>query len=449
MGKLFGTDGIRGVANQYPMDVETAVAAGKAIAGFFSNGTDNSAEHIIIGQDTRLSGDMIAQAVAAGVCAAGVNAWLAGVLPTPGIARMALSSNALGGVVISASHNPFEDNGIKVFDASGAKLSDAAEGNIEAMMLGQQPVKMAPSNDVGRVKRIADAGEQYISFLQHTLQKPSLQNLRIVIDCANGATFKVAPDCLKRLGARVSQMFCDPNGTNINHKCGSQHPESLARAVVEQKADLGLAFDGDGDRLIAVDEKGNILTGDQIIAIIANDYKQRGVLRNNTVVTTVMSNIGLRNAMKQLNIQLSTTQVGDRYVMEKMVALDAIVGGEDSGHIILRDVHTTGDGLMAAIRLLDVAERSGQPLSELASVMSVFPQELINVDVRSKPNLESIPEIVQSIERAEKKLSDQGRVLVRYSGTQNKCRVMVEGPTQSQTRELCREIAEVVKKNIG
>lgn len=449
MGKLFGTDGIRGVANTYPMDVETAVAAGKAIAGFFVDDGNGSPKHVVVGQDTRLSGDMLAQAVAAGICAAGVDVWMMGVLPTPAIARMAISSSALAGVVISASHNPFEDNGIKVFDARGYKLPDAAEADIEAMLLGQRPVKMAPSDAVGRVRHIEDAGEQYIAFLQQTLQLQPLQKLTVVLDCANGATFRVAPECLRRLGARVLPMFCNPDGTNINNGCGSQHPESLARAVSEQNADLGLAFDGDGDRLIAVNEKGNILSGDQIIAILASDYKQQGRLRNNAVVTTVMSNVGFRNALKQMDIDLHTTLVGDRYVMETMLAQDAVLGGEDSGHIILRDVHTTGDGLMAAIRLLDVVQRSGHPLSELAKVMTVFPQELINVDVKTKPPLETIPEITHAIETAEGELGDQGRVLVRYSGTQNKCRVMVEGPTQNLTQELCQKIAEVVRKTIG
>lgn len=449
MGKLFGTDGIRGVANVYPMDVETAMAIGKAIAGHFGDGATTSKGHIVIGQDTRLSGDMLAQAVAAGACSAGMNVWLLGVLPTPGIARATIATDALAGVVISASHNPFEDNGIKIFDARGYKLFDEAEAQIEALLCSNEKARIAHSDEIGRVKHIGDADQHYIDFLRQNIKIPTLKNMSIVVDCANGATFKVAPALLKLLGASVFPMCCDPDGTNINAQCGSQHPQRLAQVVTERNADLGLAFDGDGDRLIAVDEIGQVLSGDQIMAILAKDFHQRGMLKNSRVVTTVMSNMGFRTALQQMNIELHTTQVGDRYVMERMLEKDAVLGGEDSGHMIFRDAHTTGDGIMAALRLLEALQRSGKPLSEMAKVMTIFPQKLINVDVKTKPDLTAIPEIHQAITQAESVLGEKGRVLVRYSGTQNKCRVMVEGPTKEQTDSLCAQIATTIQRIIG
>jgi phosphoglucosamine mutase len=449
MSKLFGTDGIRGVANTYPMDPQTALAVGRAVALYFDKGGGPSGAHIAIGQDTRISGDMLAQAVAAGACAAGMDIVLLGVMPTPGIARLAAASGAAAGIVISASHNPYEDNGIKVFDGSGFKLNDASESEIENLILNGNIDRKVPSRRIGRVKRMPNPGDQYLQFLQEAVPGLSLEGMTIVLDCANGATHAVAPELFRRLGARVIPMFCDPDGMNINDQCGSQHPEQMAGVVVAQGADLGLAFDGDGDRLIVVDEAGRVLSGDQIMAICAADLQRKGLLARNVVVGTVMSNTGFHRALRQMGIQVHATQVGDRYVMQKMLAEKAILGGEDSGHLIFRDVHTTGDGLMAALRLLDAVRSAGRPLSELAGIMTVFPQELINVDVSGKPDLKSVPAIVDAIAQAETTLGDQGRVLVRYSGTQNKCRVMVEGPTREVTRELCLKIAEVVKKELG
>jgi phosphoglucosamine mutase len=299
------------------------------------------------------------------------------------------------------------------------------------------------------VKQIEDADKHYIDFLRQSFEALDLHSLTVALDCANGATYKVAPALMKCLGATIIPTFCNPDGKNINAQCGSQHPEHLARAVVEKNADLGLAFDGDGDRLIAVDEEGHVLSGDQIMAILAQDYLQRGLLKNSRVVATVMSNMGFRAALQQLNIELYTSQVGDRYVMEKMLEKDAILGGEDSGHMIFRDVHTTGDGILAALRLIGALQRSGKPLSQLAKVMTLFPQKLINVDVKAKPDFTKIPEISHAIARAEGLLGEKGRVLVRYSGTQNKCRVMVEGPTEEQTDDLCRQIAATVQRMIG
>jgi phosphoglucosamine mutase len=450
MAKLFGTDGIRGVANAYPMDVETAVMAGRAIAHHTKskNGDKNL---IIIGQDTRLSGDMIAQAVGAGVCSAGLDVSFLGMIPTPAVAYLAAASGAAAGVVISASHNPFEDNGIKVFDADGYKLSDQDESHIEALMQNgpAESKLLAESHAMGQIRAVQHLRDQYIDFLNNSVPQLSLNGLNIVLDCANGATFQVAPEVFQRLGAKVISMFCSPNGININDRCGSQHPQAMAKRVVQEKADAGLAFDGDGDRLIAVDETGVVLTGDQIMAICAHDLKSRGRLKNNTVVSTIMSNMGFHQAMKKAGISLYTTKVGDRYVMQEMLARDAVLGGEDSGHMIFRDKHTTGDGIMAAVRLLDAMRSADQPLSDLKQIMTVFPQVLINVDVQSKPDLDLIPEIAEVIHKVENELGEQGRVLVRYSGTQAQCRVMVEGPTKERTTSCCNKIAEVVRNELG
>jgi len=450
MGKLFGTDGIRGVANTYPMDVETAVLAGRAIARHV-NSSDREKKTIVIGQDTRLSGDMIAQAVAAGICSAGLDVSFLGVLPTPAVAFIAAQCGAAAGVVISASHNPYYDNGIKVFDAYGYKLSDEAESRIETLMeqgAAETSLKADPQG-MGRCRPIRKADERYIEFLVQSFPHLKLSGRTIVLDCANGATSGVAPELFQQLGARVIPMFCEPDGTNINDQCGSQHPEAMAASVVDNRADLGLAFDGDGDRLIAVDEQGAILTGDQVMAVCARDLVSRDLLKNRAVVCTVMSNMGFHQAMKKLGLTVFTTQVGDRYVMQEMLARDAVLGGEDSGHLIFRDKHTTGDGMLAAIRLLDAVQSAGRPLSELARVMAVFPQILINVDVRSKPDLNSLPEIGRVIDSVQQQLGEQGRVLVRYSGTQPQCRVMVEGPALEQTRDYCSQIADVVRKTLG
>lgn len=446
MGKLFGTDGVRGVANTYPMDVETALSIGRATARYFKTNQDDD-QFILIGQDTRLSGDMIAQAVGAGICSAGMNVSLVGVLPTPAVAFLTHKMGAAAGVVISASHNPFEDNGIKLFNSNGYKLDDLDEDEIEALM-EQAAAPIAPSQ-TGRSLDIENAGEQYLMFLQNGFAELNLNDIKMVVDCSNGATYQVAPELFRRLGAKVIPIHAAPDGTNINADCGSQHPQDMARQVVQHRADLGLAFDGDGDRLIAVDEKGNVLTGDQIIAICANHMKNKGKLKNNKVVTTVMSNMGFRLAMKTLGIDHLVTQVGDRYVMQEMLTQDAILGGEDSGHMIFRDRHTTGDGILAAVRLLEAAQSENVPLSAMSKVMTVFPQILINVDVLSKPDLNTIPEIVEAIKAAENELGDQGRVLVRYSGTQAQCRVMVEGPTRDITHQLSQQIADAVRNSLA
>ena len=449
MGTLFGTDGVRGIANEYPMTAEMALNIGRATAYLFKR--KGHTPRIIIGKDTRVSGYMLENALVSGICSMGVNALLVGPLPTPGIAFATTSMRADAGIVISASHNPFQDNGIKIFSREGFKLPDEKELEIEELIFSNNMHTLHPSpHDLGKAHRIDDMRGRYIVFLKGTFPKDyTLEGTKVVLDCAHGATYKVAPETFSELGAEVTTLFDEPNGENINDNCGSQHTETLAEEVVKQKAHGGFAFDGDGDRCIVVDEKGSVLTGDQIMAICAREMKKEGTLVNNLVVSTVMSNIGFGIALKGLGIEYLTTKVGDRYVLEEMQAKRASIGGEESGHILFLDHHTTGDGIITALQVLAVMKKTQKPLSELAHVMKVFPQNLINVDVKSKPELSTVPEIAQVIDNVEARLGDSGRVLVRYSGTQNMCRVMVEGPTDEETERCCRQISEVIRGKIG
>jgi len=449
MGELFGTDGVRGVANEYPMTAEMALNIGRATAHLFKR--TGHTPRIIIGKDTRISGYMLENALVSGICSMGVNALLVGPLPTPGIAFTTNSMRADAGIVISASHNPFQDNGIKIFSHEGLKLPDEKELEIEKLIFSNKMHTLHPSHsELGRASRMDDARGRYIVFLKNTFPKDyTLEGTKVVLDCAHGATYRVAPDTFFELGADVISLFDEPNGENINANCGSQHPETLAEEVIKAKADAGFAFDGDGDRCIAVDEKGTVLTGDQIMAICAKEMKKEGTLNNNLVVCTVMSNIGFGVALKELGIEQETTKVGDRYVLEEMQAKGSIIGGEESGHIIFLDHHTTGDGIITALQVLAAMKKAKKPLSELAHVMKVFPQKLTNIDVNSKPELSTIPEINQVIKGVEEQLGDKGRVLVRYSGTQNMCRVMVEGPTNEETEKYCGQIAGVLREKLG
>ncbi|MCX5851674.1 MAG: phosphoglucosamine mutase [Deltaproteobacteria bacterium] len=449
MGKLFGTDGVRGIANQYPMTAEMAMNIGRATAWQFKR--KGHTPKIIIGKDTRLSGYMLENALVSGICSMGVDAILVGVIPTPGIAYLTNSMRADAGIVISASHNPFQDNGIKIFSGDGFKLPDEKEAAIEEMIFANNMDKLHPSpSELGKAYRMDDARGRYIVFLKHTFPKEhTLEGTRVVLDCAYGATYRVAPETFFELGAEIFTLFDQPNGKNINVKCGSQHPEVLAGEIVRRKADVGFAFDGDGDRCIAVDETGAVLTGDQLIAICANVMKKEGTLTNNLVIRTVMSNIGLSVAFQKLGIDSLMTKVGDRYVLEEMQARGSSIGGEDSGHIIYLHEHTTGDGILTALQVMAAMKKEGKPLSELAKIMAVFPQSLINVDTKSRPDISTVPAIMAVIREVETKLGSQGRVLVRYSGTQNMCRVMVEGPTHEETERYCSEIAAVVKTAIG
>lgn len=451
MKKLFGTDGIRGQANVGSMKVETVLEIGRAVA-FACRETDPGRRHrILIGKDTRVSGYMLENALTAGICSLGVDVLLVGPLPTPGIAFATHSMRCDAGVVISASHNAFHDNGIKLFSRDGTKFPDEMEAKFEALVGSEElAAARATGNEIGRAKRIDDAAGRYIVFCKNTFpDELSLEGLRIAVDTGHGATYKVAPIILGELGAEVVCINNRPDGTNINDNCGSQHTSQLREKVRETRADLGLAFDGDGDRLIAVDELGEELSGDHIIAILAKHLKDSGALRDNQVVTTVMSNFGFKLAMESLGITHHAAKVGDRHVLEMMKAKGACLGGEQSGHIIFSDHHTTGDGIIAALQLLAVIQKSGKPLSKLAKVMTHAPQLLINVPVASKPPIEELEELTKAIADAETTLDGSGRVLIRYSGTEPKCRVMVEAQDAELTERLCNELADTVKRCIG
>jgi phosphoglucosamine mutase len=444
--KLFGTDGIRGIANSFPVTPEVGTSLGRAVVDYCRR--TGRPPVVVIGRDTRSSGEMLAFGVAAGVLSTGGEVLFAGPIPTPGVAYLVRHFKAGAGVVLSASHNPCEYNGFKLFSADGFKLSDREEERIEETILsGEQRLGRG---DTGRAVMREDARRLYLQFLEKAAARgQSLKGMRLVIDCANGAAFQVAPELFRKLGAAVKVLFVEPDGKNINDRCGSQHPEVLQQEVLKTGARAGLAFDGDGDRLVAVDEKGAVLSGDQIIAICARDLKDQGRLKNDLVVSTVMSNMGLRFALEEMGVQQVTTPVGDRYVMEAMKEKGAILGGEDSGHLIFLDHHTTGDGILSGLQLLAALLRSRKPLSELGRCMTVFPQVLINVRVREKPEIVSVPQLGEVIQRVEGALGDRGRVLVRYSGTEPLCRVMVEGENRDEVEQYAAEIAETIRQAIG
>ncbi|MFO8090489.1 MAG: phosphoglucosamine mutase [Desulfatiglandaceae bacterium] len=449
MGKLFGTDGIRGEANRYPMNAEIAFLVGQAVTRVFKKPEHKT--RVIIGKDTRISGYMLESSLEAGISSMGGISYLVRVLPTPGIAFITESMRADAGIVISASHNPFQDNGIKIFGGDGYKLSDEKEAEIENLMLnGELSRMLPPAHEMGRSYRMEDATGRYVVFLKNTFPRRfSIEGMKIVLDVSHGATYRVAPAVFSELGADVTVINDEPDGLNINADCGSQYTEGLERKVLETGASIGLAFDGDGDRLIAVDEKGRRITGDQILLICAKVLKDRNGLLNDLLVSTVMSNIGLPIACRKLGLRHHRARVGDRYVLEDMQRLGAVIGGEESGHMIFLDHHTTGDGILTAIQLISAMISEGKPLSELAAMMDIYPQSLINVDVESKPEISTVSMIVDAIKTAEDELGKDGRVLVRYSGTQKMCRVMVEGPSDEVTCRLCDMIASAVKTSIG
>ena len=449
MRKLFETDGVRGIANQYPMTPEMAMKIGQAVSYVLKKKVHRS--RIVIGKDTRLSGYMLESALVAGITSMGADVVSIGPLPTPGIAFITTNLDADAGIVISASHNPFEDNGIKIFSKTGHKLADKQEIDIEELIFSKNiSEKLCPPTEIGKAYRENDPLGRYIVFLKQTFPKNlSLEGMKVVIDCANGATYKVAPLLFREMRADLITLNANPDGMNINLNCGALHPEGLAKKVLRSSSDIGLAFDGDGDRLIVVDERGNIVSGDQVMAICTEDLKEEGTLKNNTLVTTVMSNLGLSIAMEKMGVKQVRSKVGDRYVLEEMLKEDAVIGGEESGHLLFLNHHTTGDGILSALQLLSVIKKKKKPLSELAKIMKVFPQVTINVNVKSKPPLGEQPEIMDVIKEVEKTLGNQGRVLVRYSGTQSMCRVMVEGPTKKETEKFAGSIAEVVKSKLG
>ncbi|HET97955.1 MAG TPA: phosphoglucosamine mutase [Desulfurivibrio alkaliphilus] len=446
MRRLFGTDGIRGEANLYPMTTEIAMQVGRGIA--FLVKRQRRRHRIVIGKDTRLSGYMIENALAAGICSMGVDILLVGPLPTPGIAFITTSMRADAGLVISASHNPFQDNGIKIFAHDGYKLPDAEELAIEELIFSQKMATLRPTADeIGRASRIEDARGRYIVFLKNTFPAQyTLDDFHIVLDCAHGATYGVAPAVFTELGAKVTCLGVEPDGTNINRECGALCPELMASKVRELGADIGIALDGDGDRLIVADEEGEILNGDQVMAICAADLMARKKLRKKTLVATVMSNLGLELFMRQLGGRLERTQVGDRYVVERMRAKGYNFGGEQSGHLIFLDHNTTGDGILAALRLLVVMIKENRKLSELAGRMTVLPQVLKNVRLERKVAISAIPGLKQQVVQMEAALGADGRILIRASGTEPLIRVMVEGADRQRidamANELCAHINE-------
>lgn len=450
MGTLFGTDGVRGVANVHPMTAEMALAIGKATA-YVLKKNHVGLNRILVGKDTRISGYMLESALTAGICSMGVDALLTGPLPTPGIAFLTRTMRCVAGIVISASHNPYEDNGIKIFASSGYKLNDELEAEIERLLQSSELINARPpASEIGHAKRIDDAAGRYIEFCKGTFPgEYALQGMKIVLDCANGASHRIAPTIFTELGADVTTIHAEPNGLNINDNCGSQHTGDLRKKVVELGADIGLAFDGDADRLIAVDEKGEEISGDHVIAICAEHLKKIGQLRNDLVILTPMSNLGLRLVFDKMGIKWKDAGVGDRLVLELMKKEGACLGGEQSGHVIFLDKHTTGDGIVTALQLLAVMKESQRRLSDLATIFQTAPQKLVNVIVKEKQSIETLPGVVRAIEKAEKELGTKGRVLVRYSGTQPMCRVMIEATTQEIADRLTESIAAEIRKAIG
>ena len=441
----FGTDGIRGQANKHPMTAEVALRVGLAAGKLFRSANDRR-HLVVIGKDTRLSGYMIEPALVAGFTSVGMDVRLLGPLPTPAVAMMTRSMRADLGVMISASHNSFGDNGIKLFGPDGYKLSDTRELEIEAFMDEGLQEGLAAPRDLGRVRRVDDSQARYVEIIKATFPRHlSLSNLRIVIDCANGAAYKVAPTALYELGAEVIEVGVDPDGFNINEECGSTHPKAMAKAVKEYRADIGIALDGDADRLLVCDEKGQIVDGDQIMAIIAKAYADGGRLTGGGVVATVMSNLGLERFLNKLDLKLESTQVGDRYVMERMRQGGFNLGGEQSGHLILSDFSTTGDGMIAALQVLAVMVKSGQPMSALAQQFEPVPQKLENVRFSGGKPLEQA-EVKAAIADAEAKLSGSGRLVIRPSGTEPLIRIMAEGDDEALVARLVRDLVGAVKK---
>jgi phosphoglucosamine mutase len=449
MGKLFGTDGIRGVANVHPMTTEMAMQLGRGTAYIFKN--KEKRHRIVIGKDTRLSGYMIENALVAGICSMGVDVLLVGPLPTPGIAFITSSMRADAGIVISASHNPFQDNGIKIFSGDGFKLPDQLENKIEELIFSDQIDSLRPTaTEVGKAFRVDDAVGRYVVYLKNSFPKAlTLDGMKIILDCAHGAAYRVAPAVFEELGAGVIPLGVEPNGENINYQCGSLHPQMVMKKVKEEGADIGISLDGDADRAIFSDELGNLVDGDRIMAICADDLRKAKRLKRNTLVATVMSNLGLDLAMKERGIKVVHTQVGDRYVVEEMARSGYNLGGEQSGHLIFLDYNTTGDGVLSALQVLAVMKRENKKLSELSSIMTPFPQVLLNVRVRHKRDPHRIPEVAALVKKIQEKLGDRGRVLVRPSGTENLIRVMVEGENEKEISAHAEEISECIRRRMA
>lgn len=445
--KYFGTDGIRGKANIPPVDIQTATRIGMAAGAYFTKG--NHRHRVVIGKDTRLSGYMLETALTSGFLSVGMDVYLLGPMPTPAVAMLTRSLRADLGVMISASHNPYYDNGIKLFSPDGRKLSDEVELAIEKLMDEKPETLVAQPEKLGRAKRLEDAGGRYVEYVKNTFPKGmSLAGLKVVIDCANGAAYKMGPAILWELGAEVLAVGVSPNGFSINHECGSTHPELLQKKVKEHKAHIGIALDGDADRLIVCDEKGKIIDGDQLLALVAKEWKSRGILKGDGIVATVMSNMGLEQFLNRQGLKLHRTKVGDRYVIESMLKNGCNLGGEQSGHLILHDFSTTGDGLVAALQVLASLVASGKKASELLNLFKPLPQVLKNVRLDDKETLKKVMDsktLKEAVEKVEKSFDGKGRVLVRKSGTEPLIRVMVEGESAKTIEKVADDLSVVVQ----
>ena len=452
MRKYFGTDGIRGRANVYPMTPEMAMLLGRAVTHYFRSHYNSSmAPRIIVGKDTRISCYMLELAFSAGVCSQGGKVVLTGPLPTPGVSFATTSMRANAGVMISASHNPYHDNGIKIFDAQGNKLPDEIELELEKMLENPDTIPRLEGSELGSAKRLDEVLGRYIVHVKSSFtSRKSLEGMRIVLDCANGACYKVAPMIFEEMGAEVFTLGVNPNGQNINASCGSTHPEQAQADVKKFKADLGICLDGDGDRLIVIDSRGDVVDGDKILGLFAKFYLDKKMItKGSEVVGTVMSNLGLENYLKSIGLAFFRSKVGDRYILERMGQGQSILGGEPSGHLILGNYSSTGDGLVAALKVIECLQHYNQPLRELVSDIKLYPQILQNVVVKSKPPIESNKIIQEALVQSEKELATKGRVLLRYSGTEPYLRVMVEGENSATIEKVCKNLVNVVMKELG
>lgn len=448
--KLFGTDGIRGTANKYPLTPEMLTKIGRAIAHYFKERNNRLRHRIVIGKDTRLSGYMVEYALTSAICSAGVDVLLVGPMPTPAIAHLTKSLNCDAGIVLSASHNPAQDNGIKIFDKNGFKLSDDVEEEIEKLIFSDEiNHDHIQGNLVGKAYRIDDAKGRYIEFAKSSIRSAGLQGLKVVLDCANGAAYHIAPPILSELGADVVVLNNKPDGLNINKGCGATYPEVIQQKVKEVGADIGIALDGDADRAIFCDEHGNLVDGDKIMVIIALNFMRKKMLNQNVLVVTDYSNLGVDRAIESAGGRVVRVKNGDRYVAEEMRKNNYSVGGEKSGHVIFRRYSTTGDGVITALQILNLMKETRKRLSELAGCMKEFPQVLVNVDVEEKKQFEDMPKFFSKLNEVNERLKGRGRMLVRYSGTQNVCRIMIEGDDKNEIDSYANELAEELRKEIG
>jgi phosphoglucosamine mutase len=448
MGELFGTDGIRGQANCYPITPEVALATGKALAHVFA-ATGRGSQRVVIGKDTRLSGYMLETALTSGLVSMGMDVLLVGPIPTPAVAHLVRSMRACAGIMLTASHNPYDDNGIKVFDRDGFKLGGDIQDQIERYVLSAElRSEHIRSADLGKAYRIEDARGRYIEFAKNTAGNPNLNGLSLVLDCANGAAYQIGPWIFKELGAKVIKANVEPDGYNINNQCGALHPEAMSALVQQHGADLGIAFDGDADRVVFADAQGRVISGDRVLAMCAMDYKEAGRLQKDTLVVTAMSNLGLHEALAGRGIRVDVAEVGDRHVIERMRAGGFNLGGEESGHIIFMDAATTGDGIIAALQVLRLMQRKGRTLRELADCMREYPHKLVSLRVAEKTPLEQLPRLQAALRRCEAALQGTGRVNLRYSGTENKLRILVEAADQAEVDRWIADLSAVVREEI-